>query len=84
MVCRNTSEYMDSRFIPIREEVDYERRLSVLVDRSCRLLGTKVLKTAGVALFIDPRFTDFSIDGAWFIRSAQYWSGDLHFEVHVP
>lgn len=83
MARRRTSSYTDSSFIRMYAEVDYERRLSVSIDRSCRVSASGAHTTDEVKVDIDHFRIDFHFYNAWFVPRAQYWLTNLDFEVRA-
>lgn len=65
------------------KKVNYERRLSVMVHRYCRLLDSKALSNDEIKSDINLSCIDFSFDWDCFIQRAQYWSAHLYFEVRT-
>lgn len=83
VACHGIPDYTDSPFLWIYEEVSYERRLPVMVNRYCYQLETEVLRNPDTDVGIYFCCIDFSSDQAWFMHPVDYWVADLNFEVRA-
>lgn len=63
------------------EEIDYKRRLSVMVRRYCRRLDEGSLLSSDILPHIDLCCTDFPFSSAWFVQRPGFWAVDLDFET---
>lgn len=64
------------------EEVTYEMRLSGMVDRYCRLLGSETFTNVEIKAGTNLCCIDFPFDRAWLVPRVRYCSTDSEFEVN--
>lgn len=82
-VYRSSSDRTDSPFIRMDEEVDYERRLSVMIARYVRWIDTDDFDSSSLVVDMDLCCMDRPLDYCWFMSFSATWREQLDFEVRL-
>lgn len=83
VIYARTSSYNDWLYICIHEKDNYERRLSNMVNRCCRLLVEGTIAEEDITPHIHSYCLYFSFEEAWFMLILQFIMTDLDYQTRA-